>query len=118
MLVAWLWICLLPASVCARKEDEKMEEEEKCPVAELTPAEKQATLIKKPRITNRCTYIYIYVIFIYIYIYIYMYIYIYKNGICIKKGIQFIGYRLCRRPLKKSAGDDFWRPWLTWAAPC
>ena len=30
----------------------------------------------------------------------------------------FIGYRLCRRPLKKSAGDDFWSPWLTWAAPC
>ena len=32
--------------------------------------------------------------------------------------IIFIGYRLCRRPFKKSAGDDFWRPWLTWAAPC
>ena len=30
----------------------------------------------------------------------------------------FIGYRLCRRPLKKSAGDDFWRPWLSWDAPC
>ena len=29
----------------------------------------------------------------------------------------FIGYRLCRRPLKKSAADDFWRPWLSWAAP-
>ena len=31
--------------------------------------------------------------------------------------MRFIGYRLCRRPFKKSAGDDFWRPWLTWAAP-
>ena len=33
-------------------------------------------------------------------------------------GKQFIGYRLCRRPLKKSTGDDFWRPWLIWAAAC
>jgi len=31
---------------------------------------------------------------------------------------RFIGYRLCRRPLKKSAGDDFWRSWLTWGGPC
>ena len=45
---------------------------------------------------------------IYIYIHIYIYIYIYI----------FIGYRLCRRPLKKSAGDDFWMPWPSWDAPC
>ena len=48
-------------------------------------------------------YLYIYVSIYVLSIYIYIYI--------------FIGYRLCRRPLKKSAGDDFWRPWLTWAAP-
>ena len=30
----------------------------------------------------------------------------------------YIGYRLCRRPLTKWAGDDFGRPWLTWGAPC
>ena len=43
--------------------------------------------------------------------YIFTCIYIYTLRI-------FIGYRRCRRPLKKLAGDDFWRPWLTWGAPC
>ena len=30
----------------------------------------------------------------------------------------FIGYRLCRRPVKKSAGSDFWMAWPSWDAPC
>ena len=39
-------------------------------------------------------------------------------GSSLEPAAGFIGYCLCRRPLKKSAGDDFWRPWLTWGAPC